>query len=84
MVEQLADKKMNLEERVSALEEEVADLEQLVDMNEQLVEGARELEVELREEADMARAAMREVNILWSLCFIYDHISLRNLVLILF
>ncbi|XP_034231656.1 dynactin subunit 1 isoform X2 [Thrips palmi] len=60
MVEQLADKKMNLEEKVAALEEEVAELEQLVDMNEQLGESARELEVELREEADLARAGMRE------------------------
>lgn len=65
MVEQLADKKMNLEERVSALEEEVHELEQLVDMNEQLAESARELEVELREEADLARASMREVSLLW-------------------
>lgn len=62
MVEQLADKKMNLEERVTALEEEVAELEQLVDMNEQLAESARELEVELREEADLARAGMREAH----------------------
>lgn len=61
MVEQLADKKMNLEEKVAALEEEVTELEQLVDMNEQLGESARELEVELREEADLARAGMREV-----------------------
>ncbi|KAE8745790.1 hypothetical protein FOCC_FOCC007506 [Frankliniella occidentalis] len=62
MVEQLADKKMNLEEKVAALMEEVTELEQLVDMNEQLAESARELEVELREEADLARAGMREAH----------------------
>ena len=61
MVQQLADSKMTLEERVKDLEEAVADLEALQDMNEQLQEGSRELEVELREEVDMANGATREV-----------------------
>jgi dynactin 1 len=61
MVQQLADSKLTLEERVKELEEAVADLEALQDMNEQLQEGSRELEVELREEVDHAHFATREV-----------------------
>ncbi|XP_069679025.1 dynactin subunit 1 isoform X4 [Periplaneta americana] len=60
MVQQLADSKLTLEERVKDLEEAVADLEALQDMNEQLQEGSRELEVELREEVDLANGATRE------------------------
>ncbi|XP_021939301.1 LOW QUALITY PROTEIN: dynactin subunit 1-like [Zootermopsis nevadensis] len=60
MVQQLADSKLTLEERVKDLEEAVADLEALQDMNEQLQEGSRELEVELREEVDLANFATRE------------------------
>ncbi|PSN47807.1 Dynactin subunit 1 [Blattella germanica] len=60
MVQQLADSKMTLEERVKDLEEAVADLEALQDMNEQLQEGSRELEIELREEVDLANGATRE------------------------
>ena len=60
MVEQLLTKKMNLEDKVAKLEEDVLELEQLQDMNEQLAEGSRELEIELREEADMWKAAVRE------------------------
>jgi hypothetical protein len=61
MVQQLADSKLTLEERVKDLEEAVADLEALQDMNEQLQEGSRELEVELREEVDLAHFTTREV-----------------------
>lgn len=60
MVEQLADKKMELEERVKSLEEEVAELEALEEVHEQLVESNHELELDLREELDMAHAAKRE------------------------
>jgi dynactin 1 len=61
MVQHLADNNLTLEERVKYLEEAVADLEALQDMNEQLQEGSRELEVELREEVDLANFATREV-----------------------
>lgn len=60
MVEQLADKKMELEDRVKSLEEEIAELEALEDVHEQLVEQNHELELDLREELDMAHAAKRE------------------------
>jgi dynactin 1 len=60
MVEQLAEKKMELEDRVKALEEEVIELEALEEVHEQLVEQNHELELDLREELDMAHAAKRE------------------------
>lgn len=60
MVEQLADKKMELEDRVKALEEEVQELEALEEVHEQLVESNHELELDLREELDMAQSAKRE------------------------
>ncbi|XP_063233174.1 dynactin subunit 1 isoform X2 [Bacillus rossius redtenbacheri] len=64
MVQQLGDAKLTLEDRVKELEESVADLEALHDMDESLLEGCRDLELELREELDMAdaqaRQAMRE------------------------
>lgn len=65
MVMQLTDRNLNLEEKVAKLEEEVAELEALQDMNDQLVESNAELEMDLREELDMARAAIREV------CFLF-------------
>lgn len=43
------------------LEEEVAELEALEEVHEQLVESNHELELDLREELDMALAAKREV-----------------------
>ncbi|KAK3872406.1 hypothetical protein Pcinc_022506 [Petrolisthes cinctipes] len=61
MVETLTDRNLNLEERVTELMETVADLEAINDMNDQLQENARELELELREELDMANARIREV-----------------------
>ncbi|KAK7069216.1 Dynactin subunit 1 [Halocaridina rubra] len=61
MVETLTDRNLNLEERVSELLETVADLEAINDMNDQLQENARELELELREELDMANGRIREV-----------------------
>lgn len=60
MVEQLADKKMELEDKVKLLEEEIAELEALEEVHEQLVESNHELEMDLREELDMAQAAKRE------------------------
>lgn len=60
MVEHLADKKMELEDKVKALEEEVQELEALEEVHEQLVESNHELELDLREELDMAQSAKRE------------------------
>ncbi|XP_011338545.1 dynactin subunit 1 isoform X3 [Ooceraea biroi] len=60
MVEMLGEKKMALEEKVAELEEAVADLEALQDMSDQLAESSKELELELREELDLALGAARE------------------------
>lgn len=62
MVEQLAEKKMELEDKVKLLEEEIAELEALEQVHEELVESNHELEMDLREELDMANAAKREVS----------------------
>ncbi|EFN72194.1 Dynactin subunit 1 [Camponotus floridanus] len=59
MVEMLGEKKMALEEKVVELEEAVADLEALQDMSDQLAESSKELELELREELDLALGATR-------------------------
>lgn len=61
MVEQLGLQKLNLEDRVKELEEGIADLEALQELNDELQEGSRELEIDLREEVDLANAATREV-----------------------
>ena len=60
MVETLTDRNLNLEERVVELQETVADLEAINDMNDQLQENARDLELELREELDLANGKIRE------------------------
>ncbi|XP_011702864.1 PREDICTED: dynactin subunit 1 isoform X2 [Wasmannia auropunctata] len=60
MVEMLGEKKMALEEKVAELEEAVADLEALQDMSDQLAESSKELELELREELDLALGAARD------------------------
>ncbi|CAK9807538.1 Dynactin subunit 1 [Anthophora quadrimaculata] len=60
MVEVLGEKKMMLEEKVTELEEAVADLEALQDMSDQLAESSKELELELREELDLAVGAARD------------------------
>ncbi|XP_008207365.1 dynactin subunit 1 isoform X4 [Nasonia vitripennis] len=60
MVENLGERKMALEEKVAELEEAVTDLEALQDMSDQLAESSKELEMELREELDMALAAARD------------------------
>lgn len=61
MVEQLAEKKMELEDKVKLLEEEIAQLEALEEVHEQLVESNHELELDLREELDLANGAKKEV-----------------------
>jgi len=61
MVEQLTDRNLALEEKIGELQDAVTDLEQLHDMNEELQETARETELELREELDMARTKIGEV-----------------------
>lgn len=60
MVEMLGERKMALEERVTELEEAVADLEALQDMSDQLAESSKELELELREELDLALGSARD------------------------
>ncbi|XP_018403080.1 PREDICTED: dynactin subunit 1 isoform X1 [Cyphomyrmex costatus] len=60
MVEVLGERKMALEEKVAELEEAVADLEALQDMSDQLAESSKELELELREELDLALGAARD------------------------
>lgn len=61
LVERLGQQKFNLEDKVAELEEAVTDLEALQDINDQLQEDSRELEMQLREELDMANANIREV-----------------------
>uniref|UniRef100_A0A336KRA6 Dynactin subunit 1 n=1 Tax=Culicoides sonorensis TaxID=179676 RepID=A0A336KRA6_CULSO len=60
MVEQLAEKKMELEDRIKLLEEEFMELEALEEVHNQIIESNHELELEIREELDMAKAAKRE------------------------
>ncbi|XP_017784402.1 PREDICTED: dynactin subunit 1 isoform X2 [Nicrophorus vespilloides] len=60
MVVILGEQKLSLEEKVVQLQEEVSELEALQDMNDQLVESNAELEMDLREELDMAHSAYRE------------------------
>ncbi|XP_062605399.1 LOW QUALITY PROTEIN: dynactin subunit 1-like [Saccostrea cucullata] len=60
MVETLTDRNLALEEKIQELEEEKADLEALHDMNEELQETAREAELELREELDLATGRANE------------------------
>lgn len=61
MVVLLGEQKMALEDKVKQLEEDIAELEALQDMNDQLVESNAELEMDLREELDLAHARTREV-----------------------
>nr|CAD7454518.1 unnamed protein product [Timema tahoe] len=60
MVQNLTDSKLSLEDKVKELEEAVNDLEAIHDMDDILLEGNRELEIELREDVDLANAAARE------------------------
>lgn len=52
---------MTLQEKVSELQEEISDLEALKDTNDQLLEAQKEIDLELREELDMALNSIREV-----------------------
>jgi len=61
LVELLGQQKLNLEDKVTELEEAVNDLEAIQDINDQLQEDSRELEMQLREELDIANANIREV-----------------------
>ncbi|XP_072793602.1 dynactin subunit 1-like isoform X3 [Vicugna pacos] len=60
MVEMLTVRNLNLEEKVRELRETVGDLEAMNEMNDELQENARETELELREQLDMAGARVRE------------------------
>ncbi|GBN86265.1 Dynactin subunit 1 [Araneus ventricosus] len=60
MIELLTERNLALEDRVKELQVLVDDLERLQDVNDQLQESAKETELELREEIDMASAKMRE------------------------
>ncbi|XP_048702447.2 dynactin subunit 1 isoform X7 [Caretta caretta] len=61
MVETLTERNLDLEEKVRELRETVGDLEAMNEMNDELQENARETELELREQLDMATARVREV-----------------------
>ncbi|XP_060103211.1 dynactin subunit 1 [Heteronotia binoei] len=60
MVETLTERNLDLEEKVRELRETVGDLEAMNEMNDELQENARETELELREQLDMATARVRE------------------------
>ncbi|XP_056401931.1 dynactin subunit 1 isoform X6 [Hyla sarda] len=60
MVETLTERNLDLEEKVRELRETVTDLEAINEMNDELQENARETELELREQLDMAIARVRE------------------------
>ncbi|XP_028919004.1 dynactin subunit 1 isoform X2 [Ornithorhynchus anatinus] len=60
MVETLTDRNLNLEEKVRELRETVSDLEAMNEMNDELQENARETELELREQLDLAGGRVRE------------------------
>ncbi|XP_053560342.1 dynactin subunit 1 isoform X2 [Bombina bombina] len=60
MVETLAERNLDLEEKVRELRETASDLEAINEMNDELQENARETELELREQLDMANARVRE------------------------
>lgn len=65
LAKKLEGKELDIRELKMALkgkqEEEVADLEAIKDTNDQLLEAQKEIDVELREELDMALNAVREV-----------------------
>ncbi|KAJ7422247.1 dynactin subunit 1-like isoform X3 [Pitangus sulphuratus] len=60
MVETLTERNLDLEEKVRELRETVGDLEAMNEMNDELQENARETELELREQLDMATGRVRE------------------------
>ena len=58
-MELLTERNLQLEEKVGEMQENLDDLEAMNEMNEELQENARESEMELREELDMANAKVR-------------------------
>ncbi|XP_062491532.1 dynactin subunit 1 isoform X1 [Pezoporus occidentalis] len=60
MVETLTERNLDLEEKVRELRETVGDLEAMNEMNDELQENARETELELREQLDLAAARVRQ------------------------
>ncbi|KAM8940064.1 dynactin subunit 1 isoform 1-T1 [Pelodytes ibericus] len=60
MVETLTERNLDLEEKVRELRETVSDLEAINEMNDELQENARETELEIREQLDMATARVRD------------------------
>ncbi|XP_064425259.1 dynactin subunit 1 isoform X2 [Latimeria chalumnae] len=60
MVEMLTERNLDLEEKVREMRETVTDLEAINEMNDELQENARETELELREQLDLASARVRE------------------------
>ncbi|XP_054715977.1 dynactin subunit 1-like [Uloborus diversus] len=60
MIELLTERNLALEDRVKELQVLVDDLESMQDVNDQLQETAKETELELREEVDMANAKILE------------------------
>ncbi|XP_076144781.1 dynactin subunit 1a isoform X2 [Alosa pseudoharengus] len=62
MVETLTERNLDLEEKVRELRETVSDLEAINEMNDELQENARETELELREQLDLAGARVREAH----------------------
>ncbi|XP_066515730.1 dynactin subunit 1a isoform X2 [Hoplias malabaricus] len=62
MVETLTGRNLDLEEKVREMRETVSDLEAMNEMNDELQENARETELELREQLDLAGARVREAN----------------------
>ncbi|XP_030046809.1 dynactin subunit 1 [Microcaecilia unicolor] len=60
MVETLTERNLDLEQKVRELHETVNDLESINEMNDELQENARETELELREQLDMAAVRVRE------------------------
>ncbi|XP_015930705.2 dynactin subunit 1 [Parasteatoda tepidariorum] len=60
MIELLTERNLTLEDRLRELQVLVDDLEHLQDVNDQLQESAKETELELREEVDMATSKIRE------------------------
>merc|ERR1719410_1685835 len=61
MVENLTTKCLDLEDKLKEVQEEKSDLEKLHEMDEELQEDAGELELELREDIDLANAKVREL-----------------------
>ncbi len=61
MVENLTTKCLDWEEKYAAISEEKDDLEKLYDLNEELQENAREVELQIREDLDIAQGKIREV-----------------------